>query len=75
MLKMDGELKSTDHMQIDSATIPGRCHSPPKMAKGHTIARYFPDVPRALPSPYLIGYSVLSAGVESLPVASVLVCS
>ena len=30
MLKMDGELKSTDHMQIDSATIPGRCHSPQK---------------------------------------------
>ena len=34
-----------------------------------------PDVPRALSTPYLIGYSVLSAGVESLPVASVLVCS
>ena len=75
MLKMDGELKSTDHMQIDSATIPGRCHSPKKPAKCHTIARYFPDVPRALSTPYLIGYSVLSAGVESLPVASVLVCS
>ena len=28
MLKMDGELKSTDHMQIDSATIPGRWSVP-----------------------------------------------
>ena len=56
MLKMDGELKSTDHMQIDSATIPGRCHSPKKPAKCHTIARYFPDVPpEPFPLPILSG--------------------
>ena len=48
MLKMDGELKSTDHMQIDSATIPGRCHSP----KNRLNATPSPDTSLMYPEPF-----------------------